>query len=81
MVRRERPHRVHVLQGAARCGLDRKEWEEIKDLAPGQTHSHVVDRQVEIYGGTTRTYVAPFERRDRAEDYATAWATGKELQA
>ena len=56
-------------------GLDRKEWEEIKDLAPGQTHSHVVDpAKSEMYGGTTRTYVAPFERRDRAEDYATAWA-------
>ena len=62
-------------KGLPGVGLDRKEWEEIKDLAPGQTHSHVVDpAKSEINGGTTRTYVAPFERRDRAEDYATAWA-------
>ena len=62
-------------KGLPGVGLDRKEWEEIKDLAPGQTHSHVVDpAKSEMYGGTTRTYVAPFERRDRAEDYATAWA-------
>jgi hypothetical protein len=70
-------------KGLPGVGLDRKEWEEIKDLAPGQTHSHVVDpAKSEMYGGTTRTYVAPFERRDRAEDYATAWAFfEKELQA
>ena len=62
-------------KGLPGVGLDRKEWEEIKDLAPGQTHSHVVDpAKSEMYGGTTRTYVAPFERRDRAADYATAWA-------
>ena len=62
-------------KGLPGVGLDRKEWEEINDLAPGQTHSHVVDpAKSEMYGGTTRTYVAPFERRDRAEDYATAWA-------
>ncbi|MDA0753028.1 MAG: type II restriction endonuclease subunit M, partial [Verrucomicrobia bacterium] len=70
-------------KGLPGVGLDRKEWEEIKDLAPGQTHSHVVDpAKSEMYGGTTRTYVAPFDRRDRAEDYATAWAFfEKELQA
>ena len=70
-------------KGLPGVGLDRREWEEIKDLAPGQTHAHVVDpAKSEMYGGTTRTYVAPFERRDRAEDYATAWAFfEKELQA
>jgi hypothetical protein len=54
--------------------VDRKEWEEIRDLAPGATHSHTIDAaRSELYAGTTRTYVAPFERRDRPTDYATAW--------
>lgn len=61
-------------KGLPGVGVDRKEWEEIRDLAPGQTHSHTIDAaRSERYAGTTRTYVAPFERRDRPTDYATAW--------
>ena len=61
-------------KGLPGVGVGRKEWEEIRDLAPGQTHSHTIDAaRSERYAGTTRTYVAPFERRDRPTDYATAW--------
>ncbi len=62
-------------KGLPGVGLDRKEWEAVRDLPAGQTHSHIIDAsRSELYAGTTRTYVAPFERRDRATDYATAWA-------
>lgn len=62
-------------KGLPGVGLDRKEWESIRDLPAGATYDHTIDvSRSELYAGTTRTYVAPFERRDRAADYAMAWA-------
>jgi hypothetical protein len=56
-------------------GLDRKEWEQIKDLKDGEIHQHTIDRKKsELYGGQTVTYYAPFDKCDRVEDYKTAWA-------
>jgi hypothetical protein len=61
-------------KGLSGVGVDRKTWNEIRDMTTGST-THVVDPdRSEMYGGTERTYVAPFEKRDRVEDYRTAWA-------
>ena len=59
-------------KGLIGVGVDRKKWNEIKDLEAGHTYDHIL--LTELYEGEVITYVAPFEKCDRVEDYKTAWA-------
>ena len=69
-------------KGLPGVGVDRKTWNEIRDMTTGSTTHEVDPDRSEMYGGTERTYVAPFEKRDRVEDYRTAWAYfERELQS
>ncbi|MDA8695405.1 hypothetical protein N9L83_00485 [Flavobacteriales bacterium] len=61
-------------KGLPGVGVDRKTWNEIRDMTTGSTTHEVDPDRSEMYGGMERTYVAPFEKRDRVEDYRTAWA-------
>jgi len=61
-------------KGLPGVGVDRKTWNEIRDMTTGSTTHEVDPDRSEMYGGTERTYLAPFEKRDRVEDYRTAWA-------
>ena len=69
-------------------GLSRTEWEQIrgtkitnengvvmgyKGVEP--TYLHTIDpAKSELYGGQQQTFVAPYTKCDRIEDYRTAWA-------
>lgn len=49
-------------------------WEDVKDMQQGTVHQTIIDDT--LPGGPverTITYVAPFTRCDREEDYRTAW--------
>ena len=59
-------------KGLIGVGVDRKKWNEIKDFEAGHTYEHIMIN--ELYKGEVITYVAPFEKCDRVEDYKTAWA-------
>lgn len=62
-------------KGLTGVGLDRKEWDQIKEMKAGETYEHTVDpKKSELYGGQTVTYYAPFDKCDRVEDYKQAWA-------
>lgn len=62
-------------RGLTGVGVDRKTWNTIKDLKPGQTHTHTIDpAKNELYGGQQVTYIAPFDKCDRVADYKRAWA-------
>ena len=56
-------------------GLDRKTWEPIKNM-PSGTFPHDIEDDTLPTGKVTRTitYVAPFDKCDREQDYETAWA-------
>lgn len=67
-------------------GLDRGDWNNIKECKAGQTYEHTIEKS-ELYHGKKVTYYAPFTKCDRVEDYKTAWAhfevlfkTKKELE-
>jgi len=61
-------------KGLTGTGVDRKTWEEIRNLAAGNTYTHVIDpARSELYGGQEVVYEAPFEKCDRVEDYRRAW--------
>ena len=54
-------------------GIDRGDWNDIKDMKAGQTYVHTITKS-ELYEGKQVTYHAPFIKCDRVEDYKTAWA-------
>jgi len=59
-------------KGLTGVGLDRKEWEQIRELQTGQTYEHTITKS-ELYQGKKITYHAPFDKCDRVEDYKVAW--------
>lgn len=63
-------------RGLPGVGFSRNEWNEIKDLPAGQTVQRTITDDT-MPGGPrhrTITYLAPFDKCDREEDYATVWA-------
>jgi hypothetical protein len=60
-------------KGLTGVGVDRKEWNEIKELKAGETYEHTIEKS-ELYKGKVVTYQAPFDKCDRVEDYKVAWA-------
>jgi hypothetical protein len=59
-------------KGLVGVGLDRKEWNAIKDRQAGETYEHTITKS-ELYQGQTMVYEPPFERCDRVADYRVAW--------
>ncbi len=62
-------------KGLPGVGFSRAEWNDIKDLKSGTVSRTVTDDTMP--GGPverTITYVAPFDKCDREEDYRTVWA-------
>ena len=69
-------------------GLPRTEWEQIRGdeminangvimgyKGAEPTYLHTIDpAKSELYGGQQQTFVAPYTKCDRIEDYRTAWA-------
>ncbi|MDR6734904.1 Eco57I restriction-modification methylase domain-containing protein [Sphingobacterium sp. 2149] len=60
-------------KGLVGVGLDRPDWEKIKDLPAGETYEHTITKS-ELYQGEKIIYHAPFTKQDRVEDYKRAWA-------
>ncbi len=65
-------------KGLAGVGLDRKEWNEIRNMKAGETYVHTITKS-ELYKGQEVTYYAPFDKCDRVEDYKEAWAHFEEV--
>lgn len=62
-------------QGLKGVGVDRKQWELIRNQKDGETYVHTIDpAKSELYGGQQITYYAPYTKCDRIEDYRKAWA-------
>lgn len=62
-------------KGLTGVGLDRKQWEAIRNQKEGETYVHTIDpTKSELYGGQQVTYYAPYTKCDRIEDYRRAWA-------
>lgn len=62
-------------KGLTGVGLDRKDWETIRNQKEGETYVHTIDpAKSELYGGQQVTYYAPYTKCDRIEDYRRAWA-------
>lgn len=59
-------------KGLTGVGLDRAEWDEIKEMKIGETYEHTITKS-ELYQGKKITYYAPFDKCDRVEDYKQAW--------
>ncbi|MFL5766098.1 MAG: hypothetical protein ACJ77K_19290 [Bacteroidia bacterium] len=53
-------------------GLERNEWEKIKEMKEGEIFQHNIKKN-EWHQGTLVKYYAPFFKSDRIEDYKTAW--------
>jgi hypothetical protein len=60
-------------RGLTGVGVDRPVWNTIRDMKPGETYVHTIEKS-ELYKGQQVTYYAPFTRCDRIEDYRCAWA-------
>jgi len=60
-------------KGLVGVGLDRPDWENIRDMQAGETYEHTITKS-ELYYGEKVTYYAPFNKCDRVEDYKRAWA-------
>lgn len=60
-------------KGLTGVGVDRSDWEKIRDLAAGEEYEHTITKS-ELYQGEKVTYYAPFTKCDRVEDYKKAWA-------
>ena len=63
-------------QGRKYVGVDKNEWERIKDYPAGKVYAHSFTDDTQRGGPRERTveYVAPFDRCDREKDYETVWA-------
>jgi|LSQX01.3.fsa_nt_gb hypothetical protein len=59
-------------KGLVGVGLDRPDWNLIKDMPAGETYEHTITKS-ELYYGDKVTYYAPFTKQDRVEDYKKAW--------
>ncbi|HBV15807.1 Eco57I restriction-modification methylase domain-containing protein [Chryseobacterium carnipullorum] len=59
-------------KGLVGVGLDRADWDKIKDLPAGETYEHTITKS-ELYHGEKTIYQAPFTKCDRVEDYKRAW--------
>lgn len=59
-------------KGLVGVGLDRPEWEQIRDMQSGETYEHTITKS-ELYFGNKVTYHAPFTKCDRVEDYKRVW--------
>jgi len=64
-------------KGLTGVGLDRAEWNEIKEMTTGETYTHTITKS-ELYYGKEVIYYAPFDKCDRVEDYKTAWGVFEE---
>lgn len=62
-----------VSKGLIGFGLDRPDWEQIRDIKEGESYTHTITKS-ELYQGQQITYYAPFIKCDRVEDYKRAWA-------
>lgn len=60
-------------KGLTGVGVDRSDWEKIRDMKAGETYEHTITKS-ELYYGKKVIYHAPFDKCDRVEDYKTAWA-------
>lgn len=60
-------------KGLTGVGFSRPEWNEIKDAQDGVFRREVVDGWLPNAPTRTIEYRAPFDRRDREEDYRVAW--------
>lgn len=60
-------------KGLTGVGVDRPVWNTIKDMKPGETYIHTIEKS-ELYQGQQVTYYAPFTKCDRIADYRHAWA-------
>ena len=62
-------------RGLTGVGLNRAEWEQVKNYKEGQTVSQTITDDTMPGGPVERTitYVAPFDKCDREKDYETAW--------
>jgi hypothetical protein len=60
-------------RGLTGVGVDRPVWNTIREMKPGETYVHTIEKS-ELYKGQQVTYYAPFTRCDRIEDYRRAWA-------
>jgi hypothetical protein len=65
-------------KGLVGVGLDRKEWEQVRNLPAGETYEHTITKS-ELYQGKKIIYHAPFDKCDRVEDYKVAWAHFEEV--
>jgi len=59
-------------KGLVGVGLDRAEWNNIKDMKAGETYEHKITKS-ELYHGKKIIYEAPFDKCDRVDDYKVAW--------
>lgn len=59
-------------KGLTGVGLDRADWDKIRDLQAGETYIHTITKS-ELYMGQQVVYHAPFTKCDRVEDYKRAW--------
>ena len=60
-------------KGLVGVGLDRPDWERVKDKQEGDLVTHTMTKS-ELYRGKQVTYYPPFTKCDRVEDYKRAWA-------
>lgn len=59
-------------KGLVGVGLDRSDWEKIRDMQEGEIYTHTITKS-ELYQGQRVVYHAPFAKCDRVEDYKRAW--------
>lgn len=60
-------------KGLVGVGLDRPDWDKVKDMPGGETYEHTITKS-ELYQGEKIIYYAPFTKCNRVEDYKHAWA-------
>lgn len=68
-----------VNRGLPGVGLDRPQWNEVKEMQSGTVTRTILNDT--LPGGPrdrTITYIAPFDRCDRERDYSSAWAAFEE---
>ena len=66
-------------RGLIGVGLDRKRWNEVKDMTEGMVEHKIIDDTMP--GGPierTIVYEAPFDRCDREKDYEEVWKNFEE---